>query len=132
MASQPASRPAKLRTVKPRKAAPRSRPADVGPEHIRLTGDRLLVTVPDDGERRSKGGLLIPATAASPARRCVWSEVILVGPESRNVRVGDRVLFLPHTGLEMEARGETYLLLRERDVQAIESSHGDHPSGQYL
>jgi chaperonin GroES len=99
---------------------------------IRLTGDRLLVHMPDENERRSKGGLVIPATAAPHAKRCVWSEVVLTGPETRNLKAGDRVLFLPQSGLEVDVRGETFLLLRERDVQAIASDRTDPRTGQYL
>jgi chaperonin GroES len=101
-------------------------------ENIRLTADRILVRVPDSSERRSKAGLLIPATASTPVKRCEWSEVILVGPETRNVRIGDRVLFIPQTGLEVDVGGETFLLLRERDVQAVASERMDPQSGQYL
>ena len=99
---------------------------------IRLTADRILVHVPDDRERRSRAGLLIPATAAAAPRRCVWSEVILVGPDVRNVKAGDRVLFLPQVGLEVDLEGEDYLLLRERDVQAVASERTDAHAGQYL
>jgi len=101
-------------------------------ERMRLTADRILVNVPEDSERKSKGGLLIPSTASTPLRRCVWSEVVLAGPEARNARAGDRVLFIPHTGLEVEWKGETYLLLRERDIQAVASDRPDQDSGQYL
>src|SRR6266496_1082246 len=101
-------------------------------EKIRLTADRILVNVPDEGERRSKAGLLIPATATTPMRRCLWSEVVLVGPETRNVKPGDRILFIPQTGLEVDVRGEIFLLLRERDVQAIASDRVDPHPGQYL
>jgi chaperonin GroES len=101
-------------------------------KNIRLTADRVLVRVPDESERRSKGGLVIPATASTPVKRCVWSDVVLVGPEARNVKVGDRVLFIPQAGLEVDAKGETFLLLRERDVQAISSDRQDRHAGQYL
>lgn len=101
-------------------------------DRIRLTGDRLLVRMPDENERRSKAGLVIPATAAPHTKRCVWSDVILTGPETRNLKPGDRVLFLPQTGLEVDVRGETFLLLRERDVQAIASDRTDPRTGQYL
>jgi chaperonin GroES len=99
---------------------------------IRLTADRLLVHVPDDRERRSKGGLLIPASAATPVKRCIWSDVVLVGPETRGVRAGDLVLFIPQSGLEVEVDGDSYLLLRERDVQAVASDRSDSHAGQYL
>jgi chaperonin GroES len=112
-------------------ASASSKPA-VTEERMRLTADRILVKVPEDSERKSKAGLLIPATAATPLRRCVWSEVVLAGPEARNARAGDRVLFIPHTGLEVEWKGETYLLLRERDIQAVASDLPDQGTGQYL
>src|SRR5919198_1713453 len=99
---------------------------------VRLSGDRLLVRVPDESERRSKGGLLIPATAATPVKRCVWSDVVLVGPETRNVKPGDRVLFIPHSALEVDVSGEVFLLLRERDIQAVSSDRTDRHAGQYL
>jgi chaperonin GroES len=113
------------------RARPRSMSA---PERIRLTGDRLVVRHPDNGERTSLGGLLIPATAAPAPKRCLWGEVTLVGPEVRGAKVGDRILFLPQAGLEVELDGEEYLLLRERDVQAV-ASHADgteREPGQYL
>ncbi len=123
-----APRPSKLRSVKPEQA----QHADPG-DSIRLTADRILVQVPDESERRSKGGLVIPATAATPIKRCVWSQVVLVGPETRNVKPGDQVLFIPQTGLEVDFRGDIFLLLRERDIQAIASDRADaHGTGQYL
>jgi chaperonin GroES len=119
------SRPSKLRPIQ----APEEPTAL---DHIRLTADRILVEAPSDSERKSKGGLLIPATAATPVRHCVWSAVVLIGPETRNVRPGDHVLFIPQSGLEVDVGGEAYLLLRERDVQAVTSERADRHSGQYL
>jgi chaperonin GroES len=102
---------------------------------LRLTGDRLVVRTPDDGERRTSGGLLIPATAAPAPRRLTWGDVTLVGPDVRVAKEGDRVLFLPSAGLEVELDGDDLVLLRERDIQAV-STHPapgttDRP-GQYL
>ena len=59
---------------------------------------------------------------------------MLVGPEVRGVRVGDAVLFLPQSGLEIELEGEDFLLLRERDVQAVTAAPeaADRQPGQYL
>ena len=118
----------KLRAIAtPRRLAPVD-----GLDKIRLTADRILVRVPDDNERQTKGGLVIPATATSHNKRCVWSEVVLVGPDVRNVKTADNVLFIPQTGLEVDVNGEVYLMLRERDVQAIASTRTDPQSGQYL
>jgi chaperonin GroES len=100
---------------------------------IRLTGDRLVVSTPDDGERKSAGGLLIPATAAPAPRRLAWGDVTLVGPDVRVAREGDRVLFLPSSGLEVELDGDVLVLLRERDVQAVAAAPAEERApGQYL
>jgi chaperonin GroES len=103
-------------------------------EEIRLTGDRIVVEHPDSGERKSRGGLLIPATAVPAPKRCLWGDVVLVGPDVRAVKTGDRILFLPQAGLEVELNGDDYLLLRERDVQAVMSAQDgkEGQPGQYL
>jgi chaperonin GroES len=104
-------------------------------DHVRLTGDRIVVAHPDEGERTSRGGLLIPATAVPAPKRCVWGDVALVGPDVRGVKPGDRILYLPQAGLEVELGERECLLLRERDVQAVASmpaDGGDRQPGQYL
>jgi chaperonin GroES len=103
-------------------------------EGVHLTADRLVVRHPDAGERTSRGGLLIPATATQAPKRLVWSDVVLVGPDVRSVKKGDRVLFLPQAGLELEIDGEDFLLLRERDAQAVATAAdiAERPPGQYL
>ncbi len=66
---------------------------------IRMTADRILVRPSDEmGERKSRAGILIPATA-NVNRRLLWAEVVSVGPTVRNVEERDRVLFAPDTGL---------------------------------
>jgi chaperonin GroES len=52
----------------------------------------------------------------------------------RAVKAGDRILFLPQSGLEVELNGEEFLLLRERDVQAVASplDGQERTPGQYL
>jgi chaperonin GroES len=101
-------------------------------QSIRMTADRLLLMPVDDGgDRKSRGGILIPATA-NVNRRLVWAEVVTAGPTVRNVEEGDRVLFAPDAGFEVEIRGEEYLILRERDVHAVASSREDGQTGLYL
>lgn len=97
-----------------------------------MTADRVLVRKEEQGERQSKGGLLIPATAASVNKRCVWSEVVAVGPSVRAIEANDHVLHLPENGLEVEIRGEEFLMLRERDVHAVASDRLDGGTGLYL
>jgi chaperonin GroES len=99
---------------------------------IRMTADRLLCQPGTEaGERKSRSGILIPATA-NVDRRLVWAEVIQAGPTVRNVAAGDLVLFAPDAGFEVEIRGDEYLILRERDVHAVASEREGGQTGLYL
>ena len=101
-------------------------------QSIRMTADRLLVHPSKEaGERKSRSGILIPATAAAD-RRLVWGEVIALGPTVRNVEPHDRVLFSPESGYEVEIRGDEYLILRERDIHAVASDRVEGVTGLYL
>ena len=101
---------------------------------IKMLHDRVLVEVDREaGERRSSGGIVIPATAALGARRLAWARVAAVGPHARAVEAGDRVLFDPEEKAEVEVNGETYVVLRERDVHAVAADRlGDQATGLYL
>lgn len=101
---------------------------------IKMLHDRLLVEIDKEaGERRSTGGIVIPATAAMGARRLAWAKVVAVGPQARAVEKGDRVLFEPDDKSEVEVHGELYVVMRERDVHAVAADRvGDDPTGLYL
>ena len=106
--------------------------ADDDAKHpVKMLSDRLLVQVPRDGERATRGGIVIPATA-QVSKRLVWAEVVAVGPHVRSVEAGDRVLFNPEDRYEVEVRGEEYLILRERDVHAVASERIEGGTGLYL
>ncbi len=86
---------------------------------IRMLHDRVLVrNDASEGERRSGGGILIPATAAV-GRRLAWAVVVAVGQNVRTVEPGDRVLYDPEDRAEVEVRGVAYVLMRERDLHAV-------------
>ncbi|WP_158847508.1 GroES family chaperonin [Saccharothrix deserti] len=94
--------------------------------------DRVMVRIsPEDGERRSSGGIVIPATAQM-AKRLAWGDVLGVGTNVRHVKVGDRVLFNPEEQFEVEVQGQTYLVMRERDVHATATERTEHGTGLYL
>jgi len=99
---------------------------------ITMLADRLLVQIPNiEGERSSRGGILIPATA-QVSKRLAWAEVVAVGPIVRNVEPGDSVLFNPEDRYEVEVRGEDYIILRERDIHAVASERIEGGTGLYL
>jgi chaperonin GroES len=99
---------------------------------IKMMTDRLLAQVPaSEGERKSRTGLVIPATA-EVSKRLVWAEVVAVGPLVRNVEPGDRVLFNPEDRYEVEIRGDEFFILRERDISAVASERIEGGTGLYL
>jgi chaperonin GroES len=99
---------------------------------IKMLSDRLLVRVSkEEGERRSTGGIVIPATA-QVAKRLVWAEVVALGSSVRSVQLGDNVLFSPEDRYEVEVGGEDFLMLRERDLHAVASSRIEGSTGLYL
>ncbi|MFD9485562.1 GroES family chaperonin [Streptomyces sp. NPDC059991] len=100
---------------------------------IRMLHDRVLVrSDTPEGERRSGGGILIPATAAV-GKRLAWAEVVAVGQNVRTVEAGDRVLYDPEERAEVEVRGIAYVLMRERDLHAVASERvSEDSTGLYL
>ena len=99
---------------------------------ITMLADRVLVQIPgSEGERKSRSGILIPATA-QVSKRLAWAEVVAVGPQVRNIKPTDTVLFNPEDRYEVEVQGEDYIILRERDIHAVASERIDSGTGLYL
>lgn len=120
----------------PDDAAPRRRraaaPVRADKLPIKMLNDRILVKIESEGERRSSGGILIPATA-QVGKRLAWAEVVAVGPNVRAMETGDQVLFNPEDRYEVEVRGDDYIILRERDIHAVAAQRLEEGStGLYL
>lgn len=99
---------------------------------IKMLNDRVLVKIPSaDGERRSMGGILIPATA-QVSKRLVWAQVVALGQNVRAAEVGDQVLFSPDDRYEVEVGGQDYIMLRERDLHAVAASRIEASTGLYI
>ncbi len=100
---------------------------------IKLLHDRILVREDTDArERRSLGGIVIPATA-QVGRRLVWAKVVALGPNVRSIEIGDSVLFEPEDRGQVELQGIDYVLLRERDIHAVAANrHSTSGTGLYL
>jgi chaperonin GroES len=116
----------------PPSAKTSSRQPPVSKQPITMLSDRVLVLQPQsEGERRSRSGILIPATA-QVSRRLAWAEVVAIGPHVRSIKVGDKVLFNPEDRLEVEVQGDEFVILRERDVHAVATERLDSGTGLYL
>lgn len=100
---------------------------------IKMLNDRILVNMElPEGERRTNGGILIPATA-QVNKRLTWARVEAVGSNVRSIEIGDQVLFNPNERNEVEVRGTDYIILRERDIHAVAAERLEEGStGLYL
>ncbi len=100
---------------------------------VEMLSDRILVQVDDsEMERRSSGGIVIPATAQL-GKRLTWAAVRAAGPNVRSVQEGDQVLFNHEDVYEVEVGGETFITLRERDLHAVASERLEEGhTGLYL
>ena len=86
-------------------------------------GERVVVKRAE-AESKTSGGIVLPDTARDKPQR---GEVIAVGDgHVKNdgtkvpltVKEGDRVIFSPYGGEEIEIADEKFLLLRESDILA--------------
>lgn len=100
---------------------------------IKMLNDRILVQIESaEGDRRSSGGILIPATA-QVGKRLTWARVMAIGPSVRSLQLEDRVLFNPEDRYEVEVGGRDFIILRERDVHAVAAERlDDSHTGLYL
>ena len=101
-------------------------------EGLSVLFDRVLVRPGNpEGERRSRAGILIPATA-QVSRRLAWGTAVAVGPHVRTVKVDDEVLYNPEDRFDVELHGEEYVILRERDIHAVAARDNGVGPGLYL
>lgn len=100
---------------------------------IRMQYDRVLVSLDAEAwERRSSGGIVIPA-AAMAGRRLAWSKVAAIGANARTVEVWDWDLFDPEDNAEVEVLSEDLVVVRERDTHAVAADRvGDSQAGLCL
>ena len=86
--------------------------------------DRVLVERVEQ-EDRTKGGIIIPATAQE---KPMEGKVISVGGGARNengqvvaldVKKGDRILFGKWSGTEVKIDGKELLIMKESDIMGI-------------
>lgn len=131
--SSSVKKPSKTPAKSSAKAAPKGESGDDSKLPIKMLNDRILVNIEGpDGERKSSGGILIPATA-QVGKRLAWAQVVAVGPSVRTMEIDDRVLFNPEDRYEVEVGGRDYIILRERDIHAVAAERlDDSHTGLYL
>ncbi len=69
-----------------------------------------------EAESKTAAGILLPDSAKE---KPLMAEVVAVGKDVKEVKVGDRVLYKQFKADEIKAGTEEFLLLKEEDVMAV-------------
>ncbi|QWR77888.1 co-chaperone GroES [Candidatus Magnetomonas plexicatena] len=77
--------------------------------------ERVFVSYKDELEKTA-GGLYVPDTAREKPQR---GKVEAVGSETKEVKVGDEVLFDKYSGSKVQIDGKDYLIIKEEDILGI-------------
>ena len=83
--------------------------------NIRPIGENILVK-PDKISETTKGGIFL---AEKVKDRPEYGEVVALGTEDFNVKVGDRVIFKKYAPDEVEIDEEKYLVMTEDAILAV-------------
>jgi chaperonin GroES len=93
---------------------------------IRPLDDRVVVER-FEAEERTAGGIVLPDSAREKPQQ---GKVIAAGPGKliektgqrgkMSLKVGDSVFYGKYSGTEVELEGETYVILRESDILAVQ------------
>lgn len=82
--------------------------------------NRIFVHM-DEPETVTQSGIILTEGEKPHA---VFGSVVAIGPEVKDVKVGDRILFTRYTGDTVKHNDETLVTLREPDVLAVEEDLG--------
>ena len=77
-------------------------------------GDRI-VAIREEAANRTASGLYLPESAKEKAIAAV---VEAVGPEVKDVKKGDRVVYKAYTPTEVKVNNKEFIILKEEDVLA--------------
>lgn len=78
-----------------------------------------VVVKRDAAEKQTPGGIVLPEAAKKSPRR---GTVVAVGPgneEKPQVKVGDKIVFAPYSGVEIDQNGEVFLIMPEKDILSV-------------
>lgn len=85
---------------------------------LRPTKNRVLVRL----EKEPQGLLHVPESFQEDSQ---WGTVSAIGPEVKDLVVGDRVFFIPQRSFnEIHSDGVRYKLFREQDLEGKEMREG--------
>ncbi len=74
-----------------------------------------VVAVREEAKTQTASGLYLPDNAKE---KTVVAKVEAVGPEVKNVKKGDRIIYKEYSTTELKMDGTEYLIVKEDDILA--------------
>jgi chaperonin GroES len=74
-----------------------------------------IVAEPEEAPTKTASGLYLPEKSAEKPK---IATVVAVGPNAKQVKVNDRILYKSYSPTEVKVEGKEYLLVKEEDVLA--------------
>lgn len=81
---------------------------------IKPLADRV-VAVREQAQTKTASGLYLPDQAKE---KPVVAKVQAVGPDVKNVKLGDKILYKEYSTTELKIDGTEYLIVKEEDILA--------------
>lgn len=81
---------------------------------IKPLADRV-VAVREEALAKTASGLYLPDNAKE---KPVIAKVVAVGPDAKNLKVGDRIVYKEYSTTELKINDQEYLIVKEEDVLA--------------
>ncbi len=87
--------------------------------NIKPKFDRVVI-LPDPAESKTAGGIIIPDMAKEKPKT---GTVLAVGPgkkdEPMTLKIGEKVMYGHHSGVEIVVNGKDYLIMTEGEILAV-------------
>ncbi|NCC91333.1 MAG: co-chaperone GroES [Spirochaetia bacterium] len=86
-------------------------------KELQAVNQQVILEISEwEQEQRTASGIIIPDSAKEKSRIAVVSGMSVI--DNPEVKIGDRVLFKPYSGNEIEFEGQKYLILPYGDILA--------------
>jgi chaperonin GroES len=74
-----------------------------------------VVAVGEEAETKTKSGIYLPEKAAEKPKT---AKVVAVGPNAKQIKEGDRIVYKSFSTTEVKIGSDEYILVEEKDVLA--------------
>jgi chaperonin GroES len=74
-----------------------------------------VVAVQEEAETKTASGIYLPEKAAEKPKT---AKVVAVGPNAKQIKNGDRIVYKSFSTTEVKVDGKEYILVKEEDVLA--------------